>query len=329
MTQVMIVDTALYQLVTPLATESVHVFISKTSQGERVTPDKQIANTWRVVRSAQNTALAPYHYLWRSTATDSGKKQAQAFANIVMSLASSYGGPISDMKWNGSPLMWLDVDPLKASLGEPAISQNQMENLIWKFIRNVWSLLGMEVGIYTSQYAWADVTGPGTNRTTDIPYNRPLWVSNPGSTSPAIPWDWAKRYGADYYDLWQYSFTGKVAGIMKPNTPSVQATVDLNRAKVDHLHWFNARFGTNLVEKQVEPPIVVQPTRVEIEMANAGLPPAERLNLRSSPFGTICAQTWDGVQFPVIGSAQDGQGRYWWQIGPELYVASWYCKVIR
>lgn len=329
MTNVAIVDTALYQLVTPEATQHVHVFISKTSQGERTRPDAQIENTWRTVRNASNTAIAPYHYLWRSTAADSGKKQAQAFANIVTNLVNTQGGKISDMSWHGAPLVWLDVDPVKPSLGEPAISQNQMENLIWKFINNVRLLLGAAVGIYTSEYAWTDVTGPGKNRITDIPYDRPLWVSNPGSITPAIPWDWEKRYGPDYYDLWQYSFTGKVPGIMKPNTPSVQAAVDLDRPKVDNLAWFNARFGTELTVKQpgqppVEPPPVVMPTRIEIEMANA-----ERLNIREWPFEKIVAQTWDGVQFPVIGSAKDGQRREWWQVGPEMYVASWYCKVIQ
>jgi GH25 family lysozyme M1 (1,4-beta-N-acetylmuramidase) len=320
---VSIVDTSYCQLVKPEATNHVHVFISKTSQGERTTQDAQIKNTWSVVRAAENTIIAPYHYLWRSAATNSGKRQAEIFASILETL----GGPVSDMNWNGSPLVWLDVDPRQASLGEPSITQNQMQNLIVKFVQNVWILLRAEVGIYTSKYAWADVCG--LTGSTDIPYNRPLWVSNPGATKPVIPYDWYKRYGDNGYDLHQYSFTGKVPGIMKPNTPTVQAAVDLGRARIDSLDWFNNRFDTHLEPKTtVVPPVVppdpdLQPDRVEIEIAGSDL-----LNIRTSPFGVIVAKTFDGAQFPVIGQAVDSQSRPWWQIGPEMYVASWYCRTV-
>lgn len=321
-----IVDTSLYQLVKPEACNHVHVFISKASQGERISADSQIANTWRTVQAAENTSIAPYHYFWRSNQVDNGKRQAENMARVLENLVSVHGGKISDLEWQGKPLVWLDVEQQQASLGEPPADQDFMENQIWKFINNIDKLLGAQVGIYTSKYAWTCVTGPGHNRNTDIPRDRPLWISNPGSKQPAIPWDWEKRYGPSYYDLWQYSFTGKVPGIMKPNTPSVQAAVDLDRSKVDSLDWFNKRFGTALQPKTIiapPPPVTEQPKRIEIEMA-AG----QKLNLRKAPFGTVCAQTWDGVQFPVIGQALDGQGQPWWQIGPEMYVAGWYCKVI-
>lgn len=317
---VSIVDTSLYQLVKPEACNIVNLFISKASQGERKSPDPQIRNTWKVVRAAENTAIAPYHYLWRSSVKDSGVRQAQIFAGILETLLP----PISNMRWNGRPLVWLDVDPVYSAGGEPVITQAQMENLITQFIISIRELLDAEVGIYTSRYAWTSVTS--VYGTTDIPIDRPLWVSNPGATTPAIPYDWSSRYGAEGYDLWQYSFTGKIPGIMKPNQPTIQASVDLDRARVDTLKFVNMKFGMNLQPKpfiNIPPPsIIEQPERVEIEMSG-GL-----LNLRASPFGTIVAKTFDGAQFPVIGQATDNQGRPWLKIAPEMYVASWYCKAV-
>lgn len=330
MSDVAIVDVSLYQLVTDEACKSVHAFLAKTSQGQvKYKPDSQVENTYRVVQRNENTVFAPYHYWWRNpTDVATGKKQAEQMARILENLATTYNGKISDLTWMGKPLVWLDVDPQNGGLGEPAMTQNQMENGIWKFILNMDSLLGAEVGIYTSQWAWTSVTGPGKNRSTDIPRDRPLWVSNPRTGGqPLMPWDWEKRYGVDCWKIWQYSFTGKIPGIMKPNSPSVMATVDLDWAN-GSLEWFNGQFKTKLTPKAVvlppvDPPVVVRPDVVEIQM-NAG----EMLNIRRSPFGDVCAQTWDGEQFRVTGLAKDGQDRPWWQIGPEMYVASWYCKAV-
>jgi len=329
MTDTMIVDVSRYQLVTPVANSTVHVYLAKSTQGQKkYAPDDQVENTFMMAQLDQNALFSPYHYFWRQpTDVASGRKQAEHMARVLEALVSAHGGKFSDMNWKGRPIVWLDVENVQTSLGEPDASQNWMENQIWKFINNIDSLLGADVGIYTSKYGWTTVTGPGSNRSTDIPRDRALWVSNPGSQKPAIPWDWEKRYGPECWSIWQYSFTGKVNGIMKPYIPAVQATVDLNKAN-GNLDWFNRTFGTSLTPKAiappVEPPVVTQPKRVEIEMQSA----AERLNLRSSPFGGVCAQTWDGVQFPVIGSLKDSQGRDWWQIGPELFVASWYCKAV-
>lgn len=322
-----IVDVSKWQLVTPKACETTHLFITKACQGQKkYDPDPQLENTYNVVRADKNTAFSPYHYWWRNPSdVGTGKKQAEQMARILENLVSVHGGKFSDLKYNGKPLVWLDVDPVYTAGGEPEMSQNQMENGIWKFIYRIDELLGAEVGIYTSQYAWTSVTGPGHNRSTDIPKDRPLWVSNPKTSgSPLIPWDWEKRYGLDCWKIWQHSFTGKIPGIMKPNSPTVIATVDLNRAN-GSLEWFNSQFNTDLAPKSVvvtpPPPVVIQPDRIEIEIQGA-----DTLNLRSTPFGTIVAKTWDGVQFPVIGRADDGQGRPWWKIAPEMYVASWYCK---
>ena len=328
MPPISIVDVSRYQLVTDEASKIVHLFLTKASQGLRKnSQDDQLENTYMVTRRNANTDFSPYHYFWRSTAANNGKRQAENMARILEALVAAQGGAISDLRWNAKPLVWLDLDPVYSAGGEPAISPQLLEKQIWQFIESSEALLGAEVGIYTSQYAWSSVTGAGAQRTTEIPRDRPLWVSNPRTVgSPLIPWDWESRYGANCWKIWQHSFTGQIQGIMKPNSPTELAVVDLNRANGD-LAWFNAQFKTALTPKPPvvtpPPPVVIQPQRVEIVIEGD-----ERLNLRNGPFQVIIAETWNGVQFPVIGRAEDGQGRPWWQIGPELYVASWYCKEV-
>lgn len=329
---VIIVDVSKWQLVTEEACQHVHAFFVKASQGEKkYNPDPKLESHYKVIRNCSNVVWAPYHYFWRSDRVDNGKRQAENLAAVLGALIDTHGGKISDLEWQGKPLIWLDVDPVQTGLGEPNVSQNQMENQIWKFINNVDSLLGAEVGIYTSLYAWQSVTG--TSRTTDIPRDRPLWVSNPRTSGkPSMPWDWVKRYGVDCWKIWQYSFTGKIPGIMKPDKPGTQASVDLNRAN-GNLAWFNATFKTKLTPKgeviitppppPTEPPVVVLPDRVEIEMAGD-----LRLNIRTSPFGQVVAQTWDGIQFEVFAYTLDAQKRPWWKIGPEMYIASWYTREV-
>lgn len=328
MSNISIVDVSRYQKVTNLACQTVHLFLTKASQAQRkASPDPQLENTYRVVRRNSNTAFAPYHYFWRTKAADNGRRQAETMAAVLEKLVTKEGGPFSDLRWNERPLVWLDVDPVYAAGGEPAIPPALLEKQIWGFIDGIEALLGAAVGIYTSQSAWSGVTGGGKPATTEIPVDRPLWVSNPRTTGePLIPWDWESRYGPRGWQIWQHSFTGKIPGIVKPDQPSVPAVVDLNRANGD-LAWFNAQFATALTPKPVvvtpPPPVLGQPERIEIVIQGG-----ERLNLRTGPFQAIVAETWNGVQFPVIGRADDGQGRPWWQLAPELYVASWYCKKV-
>ena len=57
-----------------------------------------------------------------------------------------------------------------------------------------------------------------------------------------------------------------------------------------------------------------------------GLLPNETLRLRNVIFGTVVAMTWNDAVFDVMGQAKDPQGRYWYQIGPSIWVAGWYCE---
>ena len=170
MPPISIVDVSRYQLVTDEASKIVHLFLTKASQGLRKNAqDDQLENTYMVTRRNANTDFSPYHYFWRSTAANNGKRQAENMARILEALVAAQGGAISDLRWNAKPLVWLDLDPVYSAGGEPAISPQLLEKQIWQFIESSEALLGAEVGIYTSQYAWSSVTGAGAQRTTEIP----------------------------------------------------------------------------------------------------------------------------------------------------------------
>jgi hypothetical protein len=66
------------------------------------------------------------------------------------------------------------------------------------------------------------------------------------------------------------------------------------------------------------------PTRVRI----AGNLGSDMLRIRSAPFGAIRAQTWKGVEFDVLATKHDPQNRIWYCIGPDMFVASWYCHAV-
>lgn len=77
-------------------------------------------------------------------------------------------------------------------------------------------------------------------------------------------------------------------------------------------------------EPTPEPEPEPAPQLVEI----IGLDDDQTLNMRSRIWGDVVAKTWNGAQFPVMDTGQDGLDRPWYQLGPGIWVASWYTQPV-
>lgn len=319
-----IFDCSLWQLVHwETVSATAHVAFIKATDGQN-TRDPVFDYNWSESKT-HRVARSPYHYFRARKLVSSARKQAE---HHLKTLAAAGGpGDLLDPA-TGRPLTWLDCER-----NDEDLTQNELENALWKYINTIEDN-GLAVGIYTSQ-AWWNTCVTGPHRQTDIPRDRLLWISNPRLTGdPSIPWDWSKRYFAKpslQWEFHQYSFKGYIAGIFEPNKPGVLGDVDLNRCRWS-LETASKRYGVEFTPKpamaldgSVQPPAPEAiPSRVRIA-GNLGSDP---LRIRSAPFGAVRAQTWKGIEFDVLATKLDPQNRPWYCIGPDMFIASWYCHAV-
>ena len=247
-----------------------------------------------------------FHYFQSGT---DGKKQAEIVYNALNKVGEL-------------PEMGIDLDVESNYAG---VTINDFRNNLEKTVINLERLIPeCEVGFYTSASKWAQFVANPINGPTDLVRlnngnPRALMVANWGVIKPAIPWDWEHRFGTECYDLWQ---TGTML------LPGFKGYVDRNEAYGD-TEWFENRYGV-ILDPDVEPPPPPPPPpdTTPAAVMIKGLLSSETLRLRKNIFGEIVAMTWNDAEFGVMSQAKDGSGRYWYQIGPSIWVAGWYCRVI-
>jgi hypothetical protein len=151
------------------------------------------------------------------------------------------------------------------------ITKMQMVDRISKFLAEFKRLSGRDCGIYTRKSWWdAEVAPPPGN--TDIPRGCPLWVANyTTAAKPAIPFDWAKRYGPDAWVFWQYSADGNDQGF---RFGAASDDIDINRFN-GSIATFNSVFKTN-IKPLITPPPVPDPAIGQYVVTSAAV------NIRSS-----------------------------------------------
>lgn len=132
----------------------------------------------------------------------------------------------------------------------------------------------------------------------------PLWVANyTTANQPLLPLDWSQ------WVMWQYSADGNGKGA---EYGAQSASIDLNRFDT----VTGAIYG------------------IEIESGPCATPEYVRcqapLNIRAAAgtTATVKATTRVGSTWKVIGTANDTQGRIWYQIAEQAFIASWLCEAV-
>lgn len=163
--------------------------------------DEQFARNWSEMKQA-GIKRGAYHYL---IADVDGRAQAEHFAKTLKG------------DWGELPPV-LDIEPRKVASGE---YENPLKTLVEKYVADWLAEIEGQTGkrpmVYTNRWAleWL------TNSPTWLGEFE-LWVAAYRAIQPALselPMPWREQG----WRLWQYSSTGKVAGIA--------GAVDLNRAK--------------------------------------------------------------------------------------------------
>lgn len=228
------------------------------------------------------------------------------------------------------------------------LSKQQFGDWLAKYYSWSFSEWGKEnILTYTNKNSWARHLGYGDAAyKTDYPKQTKLMVARYKQTIAQpdsdgydpVPEDWADLTHPPYgykWIMWQYSADGNKLGNGKtPGLPSFGVhsySIDLDRF-YGNKEDFKRLFGVYPREielplkKEGDPPPPPPADPKVIEIANVGA--GDRLNVRVTPWGHICAQTWDGEEFGVLGVETDTGGRKWYKIAEDAFVASWYTKVV-
>lgn len=168
------------------------------SDGSLLGVDSQFKRNWTEAKRVGIQRL-PYHYF--SNNRSDGLKQLENFLDYV-------GDDLGELP----PV--LDVEPIA---GQTIVNRQANENEVLAWLTECQARTGKRPAIYTAAWAWPLCTTVPAWST-----EYPLWVASyTAATTPRLPAPWKK------YMAWQYSRTGKLNGIVKPDGTS--ADVDLNR----------------------------------------------------------------------------------------------------
>lgn len=271
--------------------------------------DADFSNTVDGLNS-EDIPLGMYHYFRFHTLAYT-IQQAKHFADVVRS------------KGIGKLGVWGDFEDGSANNHILSTKQNWVR--VW--CEEVEDSLGVPVGIYTN--SWWD-THIGIS---NIPVGRSLWTANWHVTKPYVPKDWRIKFGTECWTFWQYTNRLDCRPFGVPDS-----TVDGNWFNGTY-NGFNQMFGVDISRPGTDPEPDPQPEPDVSMVQIVGLKGGARLNLRQKPWGTVKAQTWNGMIFPVINliGYDENPQKYWLQIcgAPEnenakenLVVASWYTRAI-
>jgi lysozyme len=156
------------------------------------------------------------------------------------------------------------------------LSKSDYEQELFEFINTFESLANRELIIYTSQYKWDTFLGE-----TNIPIDHKLWVADYDGDVPAIPADWADRFGNNCWLFWQYTESGRMPGVVN--------NVDIN--------YFN---GTIEDLETLTDIIIPSESPMEIVEVNC-----YRLNVRTRPAGSIIGTVPIRTRFNVAGEIEN------------------------
>jgi lysozyme len=148
------------------------------------------------VRAIGAAGMVPGVYHWLKPGGASGKTEAAFFASAIG--RAGYG--------KGFLMPFVDVE--EKTSRSPAANCHELG----EFLHTTKKILGEKPIIYSSYSYPGDYLGrcPFLNHYL-------LWIANPGSCRPLIPSPW------NTWALWQYSWTGRVAGVPGP--------VDVNKVR--------------------------------------------------------------------------------------------------
>lgn len=216
---------------------------------------------------------------------------------------------------------------------DAGITEQEARDFIWKMLLRLEELSGkphIETWIYTNLATWNGKVASPPSGNSDIPkkiHNKPrgLFVASWNNYSPSLPWDWTYRFGNDYplvAEMWQFTNAYPFKGFEKdrPADGDVWVGGDLDD--------FNAAFGLNLQPLDDQPPVPLPPEQPQVvEIAN--LDSGEFLRVRyDQPWGDVRFWTQNGQKYDVLSVVKDDLNRSWFEIWNDLFVASWYCKII-
>jgi hypothetical protein len=255
----------------------------------------------------------------------------------------------------GMPPMGLmfDIEDNPDGLSKQEFGDQYAKVLGWAFSdfgpENIWT--------YTSTYYWEQFLGRGNAAyKTDMPKKTKLLVAryHVGVPTPdygfRLPTDWEDLRNPPYLGKnwigWQYSADGNKLGNGKtegvPSFGVHSYSIDLDRLFLTATQ-FKSLFGVYphpitlpLMRDPAEPPPSPPPSppppppppdpdRVKI----VGLLDGEQLNMRDAPWGLINAKTFNGAQFDVMSTVKDVNDRKWYQVGKNIYIASWYTQEVQ
>lgn len=275
----------------------------KASQGQ-TGRDAQFERNWLGTKE-RGIPRGAYHYFSpRRSPVSDPKLQAQNFA-------AALGEDTGDLP----PMLDCESDNDDLNLQE-------MQDRIYKFLKEFTSLTGRECGIYTRKYWWDPQVTNGTKSNTDFPRisgngMRWLWVAHYNSTvnAPLIPWDWEKRYGLNAWTFWQWSADGNGKGA---EYGAESKAIDLNRYN-GTLEGFMSEFDLENVEPGPEPEPEPEPQPGGLVMrVNTDV-----LNVRNGPSveNAIDGKLYKG-ETVVVGNVRGSDA--WVEIAPGQWCAAQY-----
>lgn len=254
--------------------------------------DPQFARNWSET-ARLNIVRGAYHffYVWVDP-----RAQAAHFAGLVGTWDEKgnyhYGGQLPPM---------VDVEDGSLPLWAILVWWGQLPGRLKEFVDEFYYLTGLRVGIYTRKTWWDRWMPKGLAWA----YPLMLWVAQYGPPPPWIPAGWSG------WKFWQYSADGNGLG---RQYGMQSAAVDIDRYN-GTLDEFNKEFNVSV---ETVPKIAV-PKEVVVTAATLNLRNQADANSAASIIGT----TFKGTHWFPSGYVLDGQGRVWYQVCPNVYLAAW------
>ena len=179
---------------TQVKKDGVRFVIARSSSGVSGVDPRYAAN--REGADAVGLAFTAYHYASPDKSAGDAVAEADLFVDTAK-LLGSHLVPVLDLEINNG----LGPDRLRA--------------WVRAWLGRVEERLGVKATIYTNRFFWRDRMG---NSQWFASSGHRLWIANWNAGPPKLP---AQNWAGQGWTLWQYSSTGRVAGIDGP--------VDLDR----------------------------------------------------------------------------------------------------
>ncbi len=282
----------------------------KISDGQQPLPPAVYAESqydWVQAGEIELARMGMHYYHSRAEA-QSPIKQAEnffeAFQNLVLA--------VSPDKMFGEMGACTDVES-----NDQHLVVNQFRDQLEKYLERFRQLSGLYSMIYTRALLWNAWVASSKNGFTDIPRDHKLFVANYAVKTPAIPEDWLHR--GLTWTLWQKG-TRTVGGFKNPIDDD-----EYNGDKTAFQKEFNCTIPDVIVIPPPVPPPDIMPDAVQVK-GLVGTDVNDLLNMRNKVFGNSLAKTWNGTIWYPLQQEKDKSGRYWYEVKPGLWIASWYTR---